>query len=134
VAFEQVGPDRVAVTGQRARPRTDSLKVTVGYFDGYIGSGDMTFAGINAVTRARLDADLFKERLRRRGLSYPEMRVDLIGINSLHGNNGATGPEPHEVRLRVAARSDRRADAEAVGGTAASLGCGGGGSTFASVL
>ncbi len=121
VAFEQVGQDRVAVTGQRARPRTDSLKVTVGYFDGYIGSGEMTFAGINAVARARLGADLVKERLRRRGLSYPEMRVDLIGINSLHGDNGAAGPEPYEVRLRVAARSDKRADADAVGAEVRSL-------------
>jgi hypothetical protein len=59
--------------------------------------------------------------LRRRGLSYPEMRVDLIGINSLHGDNGAAGPEPYEVRLRVAARSDRRADAEAVGAEVRSL-------------
>lgn len=33
VAFEQVGKDRVRVTGATGRPRTDTLKVSVGYKD-----------------------------------------------------------------------------------------------------
>ena len=70
----------------------------------------MGFAGINAIARARLANDVVQERLRRRGLTYDEMRVDYIGLNSLHGNDAMQCPEPYEVRLRIAARTpDRKA-------------------------
>jgi hypothetical protein len=115
VAFDPEAADRVRVLGARARPRTPTYKVVVGYFDGYIGSGEIGYAGINAVARAKLARDVILERLRRRGLSYREMRCDLIGINSLHGEDGRSKPEPYEVRLRVAARTDSKKAAEAVG-------------------
>jgi hypothetical protein len=52
VELRQAGPDRVEVTGAHALPRTDSYKVTVGYRDGFIGEGQVSYAGINAVARA----------------------------------------------------------------------------------
>jgi len=115
VAFEPEAADRVRVLGARARPRTPTYKVVVGYFDGYIGSGEIGYAGINAVARAKLARDVILERLRRRGFTYRETRCDLIGIDSLHGENGRPKPEPYEVRLRIAARSDDKKAAEAVG-------------------
>ena len=110
VNFRQVGADRVALGGARGKPRTATYKVVVGYFDGYMGSGEMGFAGVNAVARAKLGIEVVKERLRRRGLTYEEMRIDLIGMNSLHGNDAGLCPEPYEVRLRIAAglRTRRR--------------------------
>jgi hypothetical protein len=115
VEFDELGKNSVEVRGMRARPRTDTYKVVVGYFDGYIGCGEVGFAGINAVARARLGIEVVKERLRRRGLTYSEMRCDIIGINSLHGDDGRAKPEPYEVRLRVAARTDDKRAADAVG-------------------
>ena len=55
-----------------------------------------------------------RARLQQRGFAYPELRVDLIGYSSLHGEHPAR-PEPYEVRLRIAARTDDRRAAEAVG-------------------
>jgi hypothetical protein len=55
-----------------------------------------------------------RERLERRGLEYPEIRVDYIGMSSLHGMAGGR-TEPYEVRLRISARSPSRKFAEAVG-------------------
>lgn len=121
VTFRQVAKDRVAFSGARGKPRTPTYKVVVGYFDGYMGSGEMGFAGVNAVARARLGIEVVQERLRRRGLSYDEMRVNLIGMNSLHGNDAALCPEPYEVRLRIAARTPDRTAAEAVGAEVRSL-------------
>lgn len=115
VTFRQDAADRVAVLGAAARPRTPTYKVVVGYFDGYIGAGEMGYAGPNAVARARLAADVVQERLRRRGFTYSEYRVDLIGMTSLHGDDGTPKPDPYEVRLRIAARTDNRRAAEAVG-------------------
>lgn len=110
----QEGKDRVRIAGAKARPRTPTYKVTVGYHDGYIGEGQISYAGINAVAKAKWSAEIVQQRLKDRGFGYPEVRVDLIGISSLHGV-AAERPEPYEVRLRIAARTTDRKAAEAVG-------------------
>ena len=114
VELEQAGHDRVQLRGARARPRTPTYKVTVGYHDGFIGEGQISYAGHNAVAKARLAAEVVQQRLKDRGFTYTEMRVDLIGMSSLHGM-GDGRPEPYEVRLRIAARTDKRYAAEQVG-------------------
>jgi acyclic terpene utilization AtuA family protein len=108
------GKDRVRIAGAKARPRTATYKVTVGYHDGYIGEGQISYAGINAVAKAKWSAEIVQQRLKDRGFNYSEVRVDLIGMSSLHGMAGER-PEPYEVRLRIAARTTERKAAEAVG-------------------
>jgi hypothetical protein len=114
VSFEEIGKDRVRVSGPQARPRTPTYKVVVGYHDGWIGEGEVGYAGPNALARAQLAERTVRERLERRGLEYPEIRVDYIGMSSLHGMAGGRA-EPYEVRLRISARSPSRKLAEAVG-------------------
>ena len=128
----QAAPNRVLATGARARPRTPTYKVTVGYDDGFIGEGQISYAGINAVAKAKLAAEIVKTRLAERGLVYREMRVDLIGMSSLHGLTDER-VEPYEVRLRIAGRTNDRKAAEAIGFETRALhvngpGSGGGGS------
>jgi hypothetical protein len=128
----QDGRDRVRVWGAKARPRTPTYKVTVGYDDGYIGEGQISYAGIHAVEKAKWAAEVVQQRLKDRGLKYSEVRVDLIGMSSLHGQPEAR-PEPYEVRLRLAMRTTDRKAAEAVGFEVRALhvngpGSGGGGS------
>jgi hypothetical protein len=98
-------------------PRTDTLKVVVGYADGWIGSGEVAYAGINAIERARLAAELVQERFRIEGGKADEIQVDLIGMTALHGDTGRPHdrPEPYEVRLRVAARCPDRRSADLIG-------------------
>jgi hypothetical protein len=107
-------PDWVAVHGARAKPRTPTYKVVVGHTDGYIGEGEISFGGIDAVARAEMAAAAVRERLEMQGRVFEDYRVDLIGMSSLHGAPD-TRPEPYEVRLRVAARAKDRKAAEAVG-------------------
>jgi len=114
VTLHQAGADRVRVEGMRAKPRTDTYKVTVGYFDGWIGEGEVSYAGPDAVARARLGGEVVRERLKMRGFSYDDFRIDLIGMSSLHGALEAR-PVPYEVRLRVAGRAQDRKAAHAVG-------------------
>ncbi len=128
----QCGRDRVQVVGARARPRTPTYKVTVGYHDGYIGEGQISYAGPNAVAKAKWAAEVVQQRLKDSGFTYPEVRVDLIGMSSLHGLAEAR-PEPYEVRLRIACRTTDRKAAEAVGFETRAMhvngpGSGGGGS------
>ena len=120
IAFRETGDNRVAVSGARARPRTATYKVSVGYFDGYLGEGQLSYGGVGAVARARLAGEIVAERLRLRGFAYDALDSRLIGIDSLHGpGNGR--PEPYEVRLRVTGRTQDRKAADAVGFEVAAL-------------
>ena len=120
IAFREVGHDRVAVSGARARPRTATYKVSVGYFDGYLGEGQLSYGGPNAVARARLAGEIVAERLRLRGFAYDALDTRLIGLDSLH-RPGAGRPEPYEIRLRITGRTPDRKAAEAVGFEVAAL-------------
>jgi hypothetical protein len=106
VRLIDVGEDRVRVEGGTGRPRPDTLKVSLGCRDGFIGEGQISYAGAGAVARARLAVDIVRERLRRTGVSVDELRCDLIGMNAMHGD-GVAAPraEPYEVRVRVAGRT-----------------------------
>lgn len=114
VELREVGKDRVEAWGGRAKPATDTYKVTVGYRDGYIGEGEISYGGIGALERAQWAADILKERLRLQNFQYDDYRVDIIGMSSLHGKIEIR-PQPYEVRLRVAARTQNRRAAQAVG-------------------
>jgi len=114
VHFETTGQNRVRVVGARARARTETYKVSVGYHDGYIGMGEISYAGINSVARARLAGEVVADRLKMCGFVYENFRTELIGMESLHGKM-ETQLEPYEVRLRVAGRSAFRRSVVAIG-------------------
>src|SRR5262249_11203005 len=58
VSVRQTGPDRVEVGGAKGKPRPAKLKVSVGYLAGYVGEGEIGYAGANALARARLAGDI----------------------------------------------------------------------------
>jgi len=116
VCVNEEAPDRVRITGGRGSPRTDTLKTSVAYVDGFIGEGQISYAGPGAVARARLALDIVRERLALTGVQTSELRFDLIGVNALHGETaGARGAEPYEVRARVAGRTASLAEAVRIG-------------------
>lgn len=115
VRISETGRDVVRVDGAGGKPRPSSMKVSLGYTDGYIGEGQISYAGSGAVARGRLALKIVEERLRISGVSIEEARYDLIGIDALHGPRRAQGhPEPYEVRVRVAARTQTMKDARRV--------------------
>jgi hypothetical protein len=116
VRVAQEAPDRVRVSGGSGTPRTDTLKVSVAYFDGYFGEGQISYGGCGALARARLALDIVRERLALTGVETRELRFDLIGVNALHGDTAASGgAEPYEVRVRVAGRTVSLAQAVQIG-------------------
>jgi hypothetical protein len=126
VRLEQVSDDAVAVTGAGGSERPPTLKVSVGYLDGAIGGGEVSYAGPNAVARARLAADVVAERLQLTGVQTSELRFDLVGVDAVHRGAGPTAAgEPAEVRLRVAGRADSEAEAARVAHEVFTLGVSG---------
>jgi hypothetical protein len=116
VRFDQAGPDRVAVSGGTGRARPDTLKVTIGYCDGYVGEGQFSYAGAGALARARLALEIVAERLKLTGVATTELRLDIIGVDSVHrGALVGSGREPQEARIRVIGRTATLADAVRIG-------------------
>ena len=113
VSFVDEGVDRVRAQGADGRGRPSQLKVSVGYLDGWIGEGQMSYGGPGAVARAQLARDVVLKRLELIGVNMQDVRAELIGIDSLHGPRNSV--EPWEVRLRVAARCEERSDAVRIG-------------------
>ena len=111
VTLREAGADRVTVQGASGRARTSTYKVSVGYRAGYVGEGEISYAGAKAVERARLAGEIVRERLRD---DVPDLRTDLIGVDSAHRSDFGHA-SPYEVRLRVAARTPTRELAERVG-------------------
>ena len=116
VSVEEIGTDRVRVTGGRGSAPTGLLKVSVGYADGYMGEGQISYAGPGALARARLALDIVRERLRITKVAASETRFDLIGVDALHGAHLSRDHEaPYEVRIRVTARADSLEEAIRIG-------------------
>lgn len=116
VKMEAIGNDRVRITGGTGHPKPAMLKVSVGYLDSYIGEGQLSYAGPGALARARLALDIVAERLAITGVRTSEIRYDVIGVDSLHGERlAAAHAAPYEVRIRVAGRTDDLREAVRIG-------------------
>lgn len=109
------GEDRVLVRGASGRARPAHLKATLGYRDGYIGEGQISYAGPGAVARGRLALQVLQQRLKHLGWGAHEHRAELIGVNAMHGAALGADREPYEVRVRLAVRCTTPAQAERVG-------------------
>lgn len=116
------GGDRIRVSGVRGHPRPPTLKATVCYEGGWLAEGEISYAGPNAGARARLAGEIVRERLRKLGLGALPVRCDLIGVASVLADDAGRwwdGNVPElalapDVRLRVAAASAERDEAEQV--------------------
>jgi hypothetical protein len=133
--FVQVAPDSIAVSGGGGTARTGQLKVSIGYDDGFIGEGQISYAGPAAIDRGRMAIEIVRERLRIVGAEVSELRCDLIGVDAVDRSGGDGAAAPREVRVRVAGRSANRASAAAIGAEVEALYTngpfGGGGATRA---
>jgi hypothetical protein len=116
IRFVSDGRDRVRIMGGGGTARPDSYKVSLGYRDGFIGEGQMSYAGPGCVARGRLALAIVAERLKLIGVAADELRLELIGVDSVAG--GAVPPpsaDPPEVRIRIAGRTATLADAIRIG-------------------
>jgi hypothetical protein len=109
-----LGPDRVRLTGVRGHARPDTLKVNVCHATGWLAEGEISYAGARAEGRARLAAQVLRERLAGQG----PLRADLIGVSSIFADDDGRwlGQQPdgcaRDVRLRVAMNHRERSAAE----------------------
>lgn len=103
---EEVGTDRVRVSGVRGGPPTPTYKVSISYENGFKASGQLTISGPDAVEKARLCADIVFGRLALDGCTFTadEKLVEVLGAGVCHAGI-AQANDPAEVVLRLGVKS-----------------------------
>ena len=103
--LEELGDDRVRVSGARGHAATETYKALLAYPYGWAGESRVAFSWPDAAAKARALARIFRERVAMAGLEADEWHEELWGVNALHG---PTVPEVEdeapEVMLRMAWR------------------------------
>lgn len=105
----QIGENRVRVGNIAGKKRPDMLKLSMGYHAGYKVATMLSFAWPDAYEKAQYAADILMKKMKRKGLKAEEIRIDYIGLNSLHLGVADMDPEKvkdlNEVVLRIAIRT-----------------------------
>ena len=109
-------PTACGCDGVRGHARPATLKVNVCHESGWLAEGEISYAGPRAEARARLAADVLRERLRglRHAARRPDRRRQRVRRRRrpLAGRASRAG-DARDVRLRVALHhADRKAQAE----------------------
>lgn len=113
-ALEQVGPNRVRLSGVRGHPRPPTLKALAFFEGGWLGEAEISYAGPNAQARARLAIDVVRQRMG----SGADLRFDLIGTLSVFGDDAGLElsqlerADAQDVRVRAAMRHAELSEVE----------------------
>ena len=108
VRLEQVGVDRVRVTGARGVPPSPTYKVSATYHDGYRAAGMLTIFGRDAEKKAKRCGEIVLERIRSAGFVWRDALVECLGTGACAGSVLPTsGSESiREVVLRIALEAE----------------------------
>jgi hypothetical protein len=124
--LQDLGDDRVRISGMTGQGPPQTLKLVIGYHDGWIGESMAFFPWPQAYDRALKARQTMLERFERMGLKADQVQFDFVGLNMLHGP-AAPVIDPRqandlpEVGLRCAVRTRTAEEADKVRRAAANL-------------
>lgn len=110
VTLEQVGRDRVRVSGARGMPPTSTYKCSATWLDGHRITATFMLGGIDAARKGERVAAAILERVRRllgeRGLDdFRETHVELLGTEATYGTR-ARAQATREIVVKIACVHD----------------------------
>ncbi|MFM7274416.1 MAG: acyclic terpene utilization AtuA family protein, partial [Gammaproteobacteria bacterium] len=114
VRLEQIGTDRVRVSGARGLPPTDTYKCSATAPDGHRITATFLIGGIDAARKGERVARAILARVRRllgeRGIAdFPETCVEILGAEATYGPH-ARAQASREVVVKIACvHEDKRA-------------------------
>lgn len=113
VEVNEIGENQVQITGMTSRPRPDTLKVQIGYEDGYVCESRALISWPDTLEKADWCENLVRERLRYLGVEPLEQRYDRVGFNALAGPAAPQADyDPNEIDFRMVVKTRTREEAE----------------------
>jgi hypothetical protein len=110
IRLEDVGRDRVRVSGIDGGQRPATLKLSISYANGWKATGTLVYSWPQAIEKARVADTIVRGRLGQLGLEFDEIYTEFLGVNACHGPVAPPVTDPPEVQLRMGARGpDRKA-------------------------
>lgn len=108
--LDDLGSDRVRVTGATGHPRPDKLKVVAGYEDGWMGQCVVGFSWPDAMAKARATIESVRTQLAERKMVIEELHAEFLGHDCFLGPHADRSHEAelNEVWLRMAVRTRER--------------------------
>lgn len=114
VQLEDLGQDRVQVSGASGRPATDTYKVSLSYRDGFMASGQLLVYGLDCPEKAQACGEMILQRTAAAGFPLARTNIELLGQGA-----GVPGSwfwrkyqPPGELMLRVTVHDPNRAAVE----------------------
>lgn len=117
IRLDDLGDDRVRVTGAIGKPRPQQLKIVGGYHDGWMGQATIAYSWPQAYKKAERAAQMVQQTLREQKFAVDDICIEYVGHNSLLGPLVEQGTRDHlnEVYLRMAIRTRDKRIAEGFG-------------------
>ena len=116
--IEDLGDDRVRISGATGHAPPEQLKVVAGYSDGYKAEVTWGYSWPDAYAKAQAALAMVKTQLAEKRVVFDELFVEYPGLNSAHG---PLAPLPtaldelNEVWMRMVLRTPSKAAAEGFG-------------------
>jgi hypothetical protein len=113
---EDLGDNRVKVSGAKGKPRPEMYKVSATYRDGYRAAGTLTMMGRNCVAKARRCGEAILHRVRKAGFELRDSVIECLGSGDggleIVRQPNASSADFSEVVLRIAVEAGSRDAAE----------------------
>lgn len=124
--LQDLGDDRVRISGMSGQGPPQTLKMVIGYQDGWIGESMAFFPWPRPYDRALKAQQTMLERFERMGLKADQVQFDFVGLNMLHGPaappiDPVRANEMPEIGLRCAVRTRTAEEADKVRRAASNL-------------
>jgi hypothetical protein len=104
VRLRDDGPNRVRISDIKGQPRTETLKLSISYSDGYKALGTLVYSWPEALQKAQAADRIVRARLDQLGLQFDEIYTEFFGVNACHGPVAQPVPDPAEVQVRIGVR------------------------------
>lgn len=108
IQLEDIGPDRVRVSGICGSERPPSLKLSISYTSGWKSIGTLVYSYPQALEKAQAADQIVRTRLANLGLKFDEIETEYLGVNACHGGVAPKITEPAEIQLRIGVRGEDR--------------------------
>lgn len=103
---DEQGNDEVSISGVEGNSPPSTYKVSIHCHDGYKLAGNLLYSRPDSLEKARVAADILRDRIDELGLNIEQTRAEFIGHDAAHGPMAPERESYNEIMLRFAVIGD----------------------------